>query len=217
MRTTMRLTVARMAVLSVVAIAVCQEALAKTAVEQGDEAYERGDSDLAIDCYTEAIQLDQECVQAYCNRGVAYGRKGDHIKAIADLTEAIRLDPKCARTYKGVGRRFHCQGNRFGGRRSALSLYATDQFSRKMTRLPLAGPTFASFIMDEPYLLVTARYVQLNPVRAKLVDHAREWPWSSAKTHVSGRDDRLVSAQNQNHVSHEQEETPIRQLVPALA
>ena len=51
---------------------------------------------------------------------------------------------------------------------------------------------FASFIMDEPYLLAAARYVELNPVRAKLVDRARDWPWSSAKAHLSGRDDRLV-------------------------
>ena len=32
---------------------------------------------------------------------------------------------------------------------------------------------FASFIMDEPYLLAAARYVELNPVRAKLVDQRR--------------------------------------------
>lgn len=51
---------------------------------------------------------------------------------------------------------------------------------------------FASFIMDEPYLMAAARYVELNPVRAKLVDNAEEWPWSSAKSHLSGRDDRLV-------------------------
>jgi REP-associated tyrosine transposase len=51
---------------------------------------------------------------------------------------------------------------------------------------------FASFIMDEPYLLAAARYVELNPVRAKLVDRPRAWPWSSAKAHLSGRDDRLV-------------------------
>jgi len=51
---------------------------------------------------------------------------------------------------------------------------------------------FASFVMDEPYLLAAARYVELNPVRAKLVDHARQWPWSSAKAHLKGRDDRLV-------------------------
>ena len=53
---------------------------------------------------------------------------------------------------------------------------------------------FASFIMDEPYLLAAARYVELNPVRAKLVRQARRWPWSSAKAHLKGRDDRLVKA-----------------------
>ena len=51
---------------------------------------------------------------------------------------------------------------------------------------------FASFLVDEPHLLAAARYVELNPVRAKLVERARQWPWSSAKAHLSGRDDRLV-------------------------
>ena len=51
---------------------------------------------------------------------------------------------------------------------------------------------FASFVMDEPYLLAAARYVELNPVRANLVADADEWPWSSARAHLSGRDDRLV-------------------------
>jgi hypothetical protein len=41
--------------------------------------------------------------------------------------------------------------------------------------------------------LATARYVELNPVRAKLVEHPRQWPWSSAKAHLKGRDDRLVT------------------------
>ena len=51
---------------------------------------------------------------------------------------------------------------------------------------------FASFVLDEPYLLAAARYVELNPVRAKLVQRARQWRWSSARAHLSGRDDRLV-------------------------
>jgi putative transposase len=51
---------------------------------------------------------------------------------------------------------------------------------------------FASFIMDELYLLAAARYVELNPVRAKLVAKAREWPWSSARSHLSGCNDLLV-------------------------
>ena len=51
---------------------------------------------------------------------------------------------------------------------------------------------FASFVMGEPYLLATARYVELNPVRANLVEDAADWPWSSAKAHLSACDDRLV-------------------------
>jgi len=51
---------------------------------------------------------------------------------------------------------------------------------------------FASFVMDEPYLLAAARYVELNPVRAKLASHPGDWPWSSARAHLSGRDDCLV-------------------------
>jgi putative transposase len=52
---------------------------------------------------------------------------------------------------------------------------------------------FASFVMDEPYLLAAARYVELNPVRANLVADAAEWPWSSARAHLAGRDDRLAT------------------------
>ena len=47
--------------------------------------------------------------------------------------------------------------------------------------------------MDEPYLLAAARYVELNPVRAKLASEAEEWPWSSARAHLSGRDDPLTN------------------------
>jgi putative transposase len=51
---------------------------------------------------------------------------------------------------------------------------------------------FASFVMDEPYLVAAARYVELNPVRAKLVPSPAAWPWSSARAHLSGRNDCLV-------------------------
>jgi putative transposase len=52
---------------------------------------------------------------------------------------------------------------------------------------------FASFVMDERHLLAAARYVELNPVRAKLVRRARDWRWSSARAHLAGKDDALVA------------------------
>ena len=51
---------------------------------------------------------------------------------------------------------------------------------------------FASYPMDEYYLLSAARYIELNPVRAGLVASAEQYPWSSAAAHVSGKDDELV-------------------------
>ncbi|NNG05283.1 MAG: transposase [Inquilinus sp.] len=52
---------------------------------------------------------------------------------------------------------------------------------------------FHSFPMDEPHLLAAARYVELNPVRARLAKRPQDWKWSSAKAHRAGRDDGLVT------------------------
>ena len=51
---------------------------------------------------------------------------------------------------------------------------------------------FASYPMNESYLLAAARYVELNPVRAGLVKSPGVYPWSSAAAHLTGRDDELV-------------------------
>jgi len=51
---------------------------------------------------------------------------------------------------------------------------------------------FGSVVLDEPHLIAAARYVALNPVRARLVRRARDWPWSSVGAHLRGRDDGLV-------------------------
>ena len=51
---------------------------------------------------------------------------------------------------------------------------------------------FASFVMDESYLLAAVRYVELNPVRAGLVDHPGGYPWSSATAHFVKQSDILV-------------------------
>jgi putative transposase len=52
---------------------------------------------------------------------------------------------------------------------------------------------FASFPMDDRHLWACARYVELNPVRAGLAASPEQWAWSSARAHLDGRDDQLVS------------------------
>jgi putative transposase len=53
---------------------------------------------------------------------------------------------------------------------------------------------FASFPMDEQYLIATARYIELNPVKAGFVKRPEDYRWSSAKAHLQGEDDILVKA-----------------------
>jgi putative transposase len=51
---------------------------------------------------------------------------------------------------------------------------------------------FGSVAVDEEHLMATARYVALNPVRARLVKAKRSWPHSSVRAHLAGRDDGLA-------------------------
>lgn len=48
---------------------------------------------------------------------------------------------------------------------------------------------FASYPMELSHLMAAIRYVELNPVRAKLTDRAEDWRWSSAAAHATGRPD----------------------------
>lgn len=54
---------------------------------------------------------------------------------------------------------------------------------------------FASVVMDERHLLVAARYVALNPVRAGLVKRAEDWAWSSVRAHLAGQGNGVVKVE----------------------
>lgn len=64
---------------------------------------------------------------------------------------------------------------------------------------------FASFPMDEQYLLATARYIEMNPVTAKLVQHPEDYRWSNAQAHLKQEEDQLVKV------------GPLLQLIPDWA
>ncbi len=52
---------------------------------------------------------------------------------------------------------------------------------------------FGCVAMDEDHLAASLRYVALNPVRARLVERAQDWPWSSVSAHLTGRADGVTS------------------------
>jgi putative transposase len=46
---------------------------------------------------------------------------------------------------------------------------------------------FYSCVLDEPHLILAARYIERNPVRAGLVKTPWQWQWSSAIAHINGQ------------------------------
>ena len=52
---------------------------------------------------------------------------------------------------------------------------------------------FGAVAMDEEHLAAALRYVSLNPVRARLVERAQDWRWSSTRAHLRGKDDGVTT------------------------
>ena len=117
----------------------------------------------------------QELMAQWCSRrGVqvwAYCLMPNHVHLVAvpATEEALRL---------GIG--------------EAHRRYSRHVNLREGWRGHLWQSRFASFPLDEPHLWAAARYVELNPVRARLVSDPCEYRWSSARAHMEGRDDVLV-------------------------
>lgn len=53
---------------------------------------------------------------------------------------------------------------------------------------------FFSSALDETYLWAAIRYVERNPVRARMVRRAENYPWSSAAAHCGLKEDTVLTA-----------------------
>jgi len=51
---------------------------------------------------------------------------------------------------------------------------------------------YGSVAMDEAHFFAALRYIALNPVRARLVERAEDWRWSSTRALLAGVDDEVV-------------------------
>jgi putative transposase len=110
--------------------------------------------------------LDRDRLQAHLGRAAV--RCSWRVYAFAILSNHLHVVLKTP------------QPNLSGGMQSFLSAYANG-WSR---RHHFAGHVFqgryrAELIEDESYLWTVTRYVHLNPVRARLVEHPASWTWSS--------------------------------------
>ncbi|MBI5057061.1 MAG: transposase [Nitrospirae bacterium] len=75
-----------------------------------------------------------------------------------------------------------------------IALCYTQYTNRKYKRTGrLWESRYHSCIVDnEKYLWAVARYIEQNPVRAKMVKAADEFPYSSARAHLNGTEDEII-------------------------
>lgn len=78
--------------------------------------------------------------------------------------------------------------------RDAHTVYAMYFNSRTRLSGHVWQGRFHSCPMDDAHLWAAVRYVERNPVRAGLVEHAEAYPWSSAAAHCGLREDPLLAA-----------------------
>jgi REP-associated tyrosine transposase len=50
----------------------------------------------------------------------------------------------------------------------------------------------SSLVDSDAYLLTCMRYIEMNPVRSKMVDHPGEYQWSSYSVNAQGKNSRLI-------------------------
>jgi putative transposase len=126
--------------------------------------FEDGDQDLYADILAEHLAKAQVEVWAYC-------LMPNHVHLIL-----------CPDTEDGLARALGAAHRRWANFVNARGRWRGHLFDGR----------FASTVMDESHLLTAVRYVSLNPVRARLVQRAQDWSWSSVRAHLAGEDDGLV-------------------------
>lgn len=67
--------------------------------EQGNDKFENGDKQGAIDDYTQAIMIKPSYDTAYYNRGVVKANLGRNKDAILDYNKVLRINPDYAEAY----------------------------------------------------------------------------------------------------------------------
>ncbi len=51
---------------------------------------------------------------------------------------------------------------------------------------------FSCIVESDEYLWAVARYIERNPLKAGLVDRDEDYPWSSARAHLTGAEDAVL-------------------------
>ncbi|MCU7854046.1 MAG: transposase [Candidatus Thiodiazotropha sp. (ex Monitilora ramsayi)] len=118
-----------------------------------------------------------DCLERACSRYKvllhAYVLMTNHVHLLMTPSDAYGI----SRVMQSLGRRYVQYINRVYRRSGTL----------------WEGRHKASIVDAEKYLLTCMRYIELNPVRAGMVAHPGEYPWSSYRVNGQGEHDALIT------------------------
>ena len=117
-------------------------------------------------CLKEASDEESIAIHAY-----ALMRNHVHLLVTPETESSL---PK---TMQSIGRRYVQYFNHIYGRTGTL----------------WEGRYKSTLIDSERYLLTCMRYIELNPVRAKIVEQLDDYPWSSYRANAHGMTDELIT------------------------
>jgi putative transposase len=133
--------------------------------------------------YIHYLRWLEECKNRYNLSLLAYCLMPNHVHFIAIPEKEVSL----AKTFNTCHMRY------------------SQHFNRKSQVVGhLWQGRFYSCALDEKHLYAAIRYVETNPVRAKLVKNPEDWNWSSAKFHINNQQgilslrsmDKLINVDN---------------------
>ncbi len=150
---------------------------------QPQHVIQRGNNREPIFAADEDYSFYLECLQD------AVERHGCEIHAYVLMTNHVHLlatpetEHSLPKILQSVGRRYVQYFN----------------YTYKRTGTLWEGRYKATLIDSEHYLLTCMRYIELNPVRAAMVDHPGDYPWSSYPCNAQGNDNPLVTSHSIYH------------------
>lgn len=142
----------------------------------------------------------QHVIQRGNNRDLIFVKDEDYHFYLAKLKDACQKFQCDIHAYVLMTNHVHLlmtphSENAISNVMQSIGRYYVQHFNYqyKRTGTLWEGRYKATLLDSEQYLLVCSRYIELNPVRAKMVSHVAEYPWSSYRCNAMGEENPLIT------------------------
>ena len=147
--------------------------------------------------------VPQHVIQRGNNREVIFAHQEDYSFYLEKLGEALDKHSCQLHAYVLMTNHVHLlitpnEENSLGKVMQSLGRSYVQYFNYVYNRTGTLweGRYKATLLNSEQYLLTCMRYIELNPIRANMVNHPSEYPYSSYANNAVGKQDKLITPHN---------------------